>query len=113
LLEIGLALVIILIGAGIALNAFLENNAIAKAKAAQDQVLQVTSAVRSAYSGPVYATVSNTDLSNKGKVPANMRGATAAEIVNNYGGAVTILPASFGTGTNNGFTVSTALIPRS
>lgn len=69
--------------------------------------------VKNLYGGTVnYGTLTQTVLLQGRVVPDNMRDATGANIINSFGGTVTVAPATFGGGAaNNAFTITYPNVP--
>lgn len=68
--------------------------------------------VKSLYaSRPNFTGVTNTVANQARVTPDNMRTEAIAEIINSFGGAVTIEPVGLGGGTNNGFVIQYDDVP--
>lgn len=110
--DMGLAIVISLIMAAIGLGAYIQYKGSADAREAQQSVLDVTNAVREAYSGPNYAAISTTEIIQKDKAPKYLVNSTGTALINKFGGNITVTPANLGTGTNNAFAVTSTQVSR-
>lgn len=111
LIETLLVLVILAIVAGLAIIFYQQASQSQRAKAAQDQVLQLIAAVRSLIPGPNYAGLNGSILIQAGKVPSNMVSGT--NIINTFGAQVTVAPATVNSIANAGFTVTYPGVGRS
>lgn len=110
LAEILLGLVIIIVAAVVALTVVNLASSSPEAKEARDQITQVLGSVRKVYPGPTYTGVTATSLVNRGVAPATM--VNGANLVNIYGGTVTLAAASVASGTDNGVTIIYPQVPR-
>jgi hypothetical protein len=76
-------------------------------------VLELQGNVRSISKGPTHAQATTANLILADKAPASLCQKPCTALTNNFGGAVVVAPADYSTGTNNAFSISTALIGRS
>lgn len=110
LAEVLFGLVIIIAGAMVSFTAFYQANSSLEGKEAQDQTTQLLGAVRKVYPGPSYNGVSATDLVNRGVAPQSM--VNGSNLVNTYGGKVTLAPVSVASGTDNAVVITFPHVPR-
>ena len=110
LVELMVGLLIALAIIAIAIVAFNGTRSSQRTQAMQSQLLQVVAAVQKIAPGPNYTGVTNTHLITTGHAPSDMVNGT--NLVNRFGGGVTVAAASVAAGTDNGFTVQFTGVPR-
>lgn len=113
MIELMLGLLVVLVIIGIAIVAFNNLRSSQRTQGMQSQVLQVLAGVQKIAPGPNYAGVSAASLIQAGHAPSDMINGTA--LVNRFGGAVTVAPATYGGGTgaaDNAVTITFNGVPR-
>jgi len=87
---------------------FSENN---RTAATQQQLLDLSSSVRQLYPDPNFAGLTVTQIKDSGKAPGGML--SGDNLVNKWGGLVTVAPSSINSGNNNAFAIGFPQVPRS
>lgn len=113
MIELMLGLLVVLVIIGIAIIAFNNLRSSQRTQGMQSQLLQVLAGVQKIAPGPNYAGVSAASLIQAGHAPSDMINDTS--LVNRFGGAVTVAPATYGGGTgaaDNAVTITFNGVPR-
>lgn len=111
LIETLIALLVLGVVIAGALLLYSRANASSAANATQNQLLALTTAVREISPGPSFTGITQSTLVTARKAPSDMVNGT--NLVNKFGGPVTIAAATYGTGApaGNAFTISFAGVP--
>ena len=115
MIELMLGLLVVLVIIGIAIIAFNNLRSSQRTQGMQSQLLQVLAGVQKIAPGPNYLGVSDATLIKAGHAPSDMVNDNGTALVNRFGGAVTVAPATYGGGTgaaDNAVTITFNGVPR-
>ncbi len=108
-LLLGIGVIILILGVGIII--YNQTNQSSRAYTAETGVLSLVGAVKTVNPNPSYAGLTQTTIINAGKAPANMVSGT--NLVNPWGGTVTIGSATYNGTANAAFSLTYNSVPRS